>query len=95
MLLPSLVAAFAKPTAQVDNNAGTTAMPPYNGPRARIAVANFDIKAAKADGEIGSGLSEMLVTALINSNRFRVVERQVLNAVMQEQELAASGAGTR
>jgi curli biogenesis system outer membrane secretion channel CsgG len=34
----------------------------------------------------------MLVTALVNSNRFAVVERQVLNAVMQEQELSSSGA---
>jgi curli biogenesis system outer membrane secretion channel CsgG len=87
-------AAYAQPqpTAQVDNNVGTAAMPPYSGPKARIAVSDFDVKAAKAGGEIGTGLREMLVTALMNSNRFRVVERQVLNALMQEQELAASGA---
>jgi curli biogenesis system outer membrane secretion channel CsgG len=91
-ILPSLGCAGLQPTAQVDNNAGTQAMPPYNGPRAKIAVANFDIKAAKAYGEIGTGLREMLVTALVNSNRFRVVERQVLDAVMQEQQLGASGA---
>jgi len=81
-----------QPTAQVDNNAGTTPLPPYSGPKVRIAVADFDVKAAKATGEIGSGLREMLVTALINSSRFSVVERQALGAVMQEQELAASGA---
>jgi curli biogenesis system outer membrane secretion channel CsgG len=92
LVLPSLGCAGLQPTAQVDNNAGTQAMPPYNGPRAKIAVANFDIKAAKAYGEIGTGLREMLVTALVNSNRFRVVERQVLDAVMQEQQLGASGA---
>jgi len=34
----------------------------------------------------------MLVTALVNSNRFSVLERQALSAVMQEQELASSGA---
>jgi len=84
--------ALPQPTAQVDNNAGTVAMPPYNGPKARIAVSDFDVKAAKAGGEIGTGLREMLISALMNSNRFRVVERQVLNALMQEQELAASGA---
>jgi curli biogenesis system outer membrane secretion channel CsgG len=86
--------AFAqfKPTAQVDNNAGTAQMPPYSGPKARIAVADFEVKAAKAAGEIGTGLREMLVTALLNSSRFSVVERQVLKAVMQEQELASSGA---
>ena len=76
-----------EPTAQVDST--TTS---YAGSKARIAVADFEVKAAKASGAIGSGLREMLVTALMNSNRFSVVERQVLSAVMQEQELAASGA---
>jgi len=85
-------ASMMQPTAQVENTAGAQALPPYSGPRARIAVADFDVKAAKAGGEIGSGLREMLVTALINSNRFSVVERQALSAVMQEQELSASGA---
>ncbi|MBU1998718.1 MAG: CsgG/HfaB family protein [Candidatus Omnitrophota bacterium] len=88
----TLAYAGMQPTAQVDNNAGTQALPNYSGPKARIAIADFDVKAAKADNQIGSGLREMLVTALVNSNRFSVVERQVLNAVMQEQQLAASGA---
>jgi curli biogenesis system outer membrane secretion channel CsgG len=79
-------------TAQVDNNAGGMGLPPYSGPRARIAVADFEVKAAKASSEIGSGLREMLVTALLNSSRFSVMERQALNALMQEQELASSGA---
>jgi len=83
---------LTQPSARVDNNAGAEPLPPYSGPRARIAVADFDVKAAKATGEIGTGLKEMTVTALVNSNRFRVVERQVLDAVMKEQELSASGA---
>ncbi|MDD5237267.1 MAG: CsgG/HfaB family protein, partial [Candidatus Omnitrophica bacterium] len=85
-------ATMTQPQAQVDNTAGAQPLPPYSGPKARVAVANFDVKAAKASWEIGSGLREMLVTALMNSNRFSVVERQALGAVMQEQELAASGA---
>ena len=85
-------ASMQQPSAQVDNNAGTAALPPYSGPKARIAVAEFDVKAAKAYGQIGTGLREMLITSLVNSNRFSVVERQVLKAAMQEQELAASGA---
>ena len=85
-------ASLTQPTAQVDNTAGASPMPPYSGPKARIAVADFDVKAAKASGEIGYGLREMLITALINSNRFSVVERQALSAVMQEQELSTSGA---
>jgi len=83
---------ITQPTATVDNNAGAQPMPAYSGPKARIAVAAFDVKAAKAGTEIGTGLREMLITALVNSNRFRVVERQALDSVMQEQELAASGA---
>lgn len=85
-------ASLMQPTAQVDNNAGAPPLPPYSGPKARVAVADFDVKAAKARGEIGMGLREMLVTALLNSSRFSVLERQALSAVMQEQELAASGA---
>jgi curli biogenesis system outer membrane secretion channel CsgG len=88
----TLCFAGMQPTAQVDNNAGAQPLPPYSGPKARIAVADFDVKAAKAGGEIGTGLREMLVTALMNSGRFSVLERQALKAVMQEQELAASGA---
>lgn len=85
-------ATMLQPTAQVDNTAGVAPLPPYSGPKARIAVADFEVKAAKATFEIGSGLREMLTTALINSNRFSVLERQALSAVMQEQELSASGA---
>jgi curli biogenesis system outer membrane secretion channel CsgG len=81
-----------QPTAQVDVTAGAQPLPPYSGPKARVAVADFEVKAAKATTEIGSGLREMLLTALVNSNRFSVVERQALTAVMQEQELSASGA---
>jgi len=91
-LLCSTAFAQFQPTARVDNSVGTQSLPPYSGPKATVAVANFDVKAVKAYGEIGTGLREMLVTALINSNRFRVMERQALDAVMQEQQLAASGA---
>ena len=83
---------MTQPTARVDNTAGALGLPAYSGPKARIAVADFDVKAAQATGEIGTGLREMLVTALMNSNRFSVLERQALSAVMQEQELSASGA---
>jgi curli biogenesis system outer membrane secretion channel CsgG len=68
------------------------ALAPYSGPKARLVIADFDVKAAKATGEIDSGLHEMLVTALINSNRFSVLEHQLLNTAPQEQELPASGA---
>ncbi|MBU2035381.1 MAG: hypothetical protein ABH882_00800, partial [Candidatus Omnitrophota bacterium] len=58
LLFSGSLAYAIQPTAQVDNNAGAQGLPPYSGPRARIAVADFDVKAAKATGEIGSGLRE-------------------------------------
>jgi len=84
--------ATTKPTAKITPAAGAAGFPPYSGPKARIVVADFEVKASKATGEIGAGLREMLVTALMNSNRFSVLERQALGAVMREQELSASGA---
>ncbi|MCU0651045.1 MAG: hypothetical protein MUC52_02290 [Candidatus Omnitrophica bacterium] len=87
-------ASMSQPSAKVDNNAGTLPLPPYSGPKARIALADFDIKAAKARRDIGTGLREMLITTLVNSNRFSVVERQALKAAMLEQELSASGAAS-
>lgn len=73
----------------VDITAGAASLPAYSGPKARISVADFDVKTIKATGEIGSGLREMLVTALINNNRFSVVERKAQAAVIQDEELSA------
>lgn len=56
------------------------------------AVAPF--KYASANGApVGTGLSDMLMNALFNSGCFRVVERDQLNAVLNEQALGLSGAG--
>jgi len=67
----------------------------YNGPKARIAVAQFKNKAGNMGGwwnpQIGTGMADQLVTALFNSNRFIVLERQTLGSVLSEQDLGASG----
>jgi len=81
--------AVLKPSARATNTSGALSLPPYSGPKARITVADFEVKAAKANSEIGNDLRQMLVTALINSNRFTVLERQAVSQAMQEQELAA------
>jgi curli biogenesis system outer membrane secretion channel CsgG len=41
---------------------------------------------------VGSGMSDMLVTALVKSNKFIVIEREQLQKVMNEQSLGQSGA---
>jgi curli biogenesis system outer membrane secretion channel CsgG len=82
--------ALIRPKAGVEPTAGMQALPPYSGPKARIAVADLEVKVASTGGKIGSGLRDMLITALINSNRFSVVERQAREIVMKEQEPSAS-----
>lgn len=83
---------LTRPKTQPQPSVGTAApIAPYSGPKARLAVADFDVQTVKATREIDSGLREMLITALINSHRFSVVERQPPVAT-QDEELSASGA---
>ncbi|MBD3414212.1 MAG: hypothetical protein GF421_07275 [Candidatus Aminicenantes bacterium] len=76
----------------------------YNGPKARLAVGEFQDKTAKGGwsggwygmwgvrwAQIGEGMRDMLTTALFNSNRYIVLEREQLDAVLAEQDLGASG----
>ncbi len=67
----------------------------YNGPKARIAVARFDNKTADSynwySPAIGDGMADMLTTALVNSGRYIVLERENLDSVLGEQDLGASG----
>ena len=64
----------------------------YQGPKARIAVSRFEMKAAKGYGEIGTGMSDMLIDALFQSNRFIVLERgEGLSDIKEELALSESG----
>jgi curli biogenesis system outer membrane secretion channel CsgG len=56
--------------------------PAYLGPKARIAVADFDVKANKATFEIGAGLRQVLMAALTKSLRFEIIERQVSDLIL-------------
>jgi curli biogenesis system outer membrane secretion channel CsgG len=65
----------------------------YNGPKARVAVSRFEDKTGKGwyTGKIGDGMADQLSTALFNTNRYILLERQQLGDVLQEQDLGASG----
>lgn len=78
----------------------------YNGPKARVAVSRFGDQSGKGGGigvvrpysgygwytpQIGSGMADMLSDALLQSNRFIVLDRQAIQDVLQEQDLAATG----
>lgn len=64
---------------------------PAQGPKKRIAVMAFDMKAGRGSGSVGTGMSDMLADALVNSNRFIVLERQHVKDVLAEQDLGRSG----
>ena len=63
----------------------------YNGPKARVAVVKFIDKTGKAGGALGEGMADMLTTSLFNTNRYILLDRQDLNAVINEQDFAAAG----
>lgn len=65
----------------------------YNGPKARVAVARFTDKTGSGwySGSLGQGMSDQLTTALFQTNRFIVLERETIRDVLQEQDLARSG----
>ncbi len=95
ILLASAACSVTQPTARVTSGGGPSVAQaqavPYDGPKARIAVSSFVDKTAKGFHQIGDGLSDMLTTELFNTNRFIVLERQMLGEVLAEQDLAAAG----
>lgn len=63
----------------------------YDGPKARVTVASLECRATNCSNRIGSGMSDMLSTALFQSNRFIVLERgQGLEEVKSEIDLGDS-----
>ncbi len=65
----------------------------YAGPKKRITVMRFVDKsgASRSRADIGSGMAEQLVTSLVRTGRFIVIERQMLEDILREQDFAASG----
>lgn len=71
-------------------------LPPYIGKKMIIAVIDLRNQSEFDDPRIGRGMSNMLITALVNSGRFTVVERneQMLEKIFAEQKLGLTGAVT-
>ncbi|MDF1537215.1 MAG: CsgG/HfaB family protein [bacterium] len=69
--------------------------PPYDGPKKRIAVLEFDNKVSNRwwdrSWNIEERMTEMIITELMKTNRFIVIERGALDEVMAEQDLGETG----
>ncbi len=63
----------------------------YKGPKKRIAVIDFEVKVPRAHRKIGSGMAEMLITALHETGEFVVVERKAIRDIIKEQDLGGEG----
>src|SRR3989337_251603 len=58
----------------------------------KIAVLDFQVQGEKFETEdIGKIVAEWLITALVKEGRFDVIERRLLEKILQEQKLGVSG----
>lgn len=82
-----------KDTKTTDESAAVaTALPAYKGIKHALGVSDFENQAGyRSQWQLGNNLSLMLESALFDSGRFVIVERQELGNVIVEQDLQASG----
>jgi len=94
----------AKTVSATEQSIDQAQLEPYNGPKARVAISRFTDQSGQGKGiavgypgfawyspQIGNGMADMLSDALLQSNRFILLDRQALQDVLQEQDLAAGG----
>jgi len=64
---------------------------PFDGLKTTIAVLAFDNETDKGNEKFGSAIADMLISLLVRSGRFVVVERDELQHVLHEQALGQTG----
>ncbi|MEW6102281.1 MAG: CsgG/HfaB family protein [bacterium] len=89
LLIGGCAATSTEPKARVDTSMEAE-MPPYSGPKASLAVSKFEWKAKEAENGVKDGLRDMLTTVLVQSKRFKVLERQELGSIKDEIGLSES-----
>ena len=92
------VVASCSPRTRIRQEYGTTVKETekveskYTGPKRRIGVVAFENKAPYAKARLGNTATDILITELVKSGKFIVVERGQLDKVLAEQKLGQSGA---
>jgi len=90
--IPNAVVVSGNQTA----SAPLLAVIPIFGPKKLIAVSDFENKTNfYGNWNLGTGMTEQLTTALMETNRFIVLERQAIDDVLKEQDFAASDRTTK
>ena len=67
----------------------------YRGKKKLIALRDFENRSDWHAPGVGRGVTDILINLLVETKRFRVVEREALNRVFEEQKLGQSGAVTK
>ena len=71
-------------------------LPPLKGPKKSVAVTRFqDESRFSEEWDIGEAIADLLTTALVQTNRFVVVERERIKTLLHERDMAASGRRTK
>lgn len=71
-------------------------LPALVGPKKMVAVGTFENKAGfRAEWDLGEGMAEMLTTALVQTNRFIVLERPEVKKILEEQDFGATDRTTK
>jgi curli biogenesis system outer membrane secretion channel CsgG len=98
-LLPALAVACLCASAYAQNAAPPAAAPAApTGPKKRVAVLNFEYGTVRSsvmevfgsDQDIGKGISDLLITKLVQDGKYSVIERNAIDKVIAEQNFANS-----
>lgn len=83
-----------RPQRQPDRETRLPESVPYHGILKQIAVLDFENISGSGSDKLGSAVADMLVTELVRSNRFIIIERSKIEQVLHEQALGQSGTVT-
>src|SRR5579863_5903358 len=61
------------------------------GPKRRVGVVDFENKTAYGQGRLGGAAADILITEIVKTGKFIVVDRDKLNKLMDEQKLGQTG----
>jgi len=75
-----------KQTMSIDTPKGMVSL------KRRVGVVDFENKTKYGEARLGNSASDVLITELVKSGKFIVVERDKLKTLMAEQKLGLSGA---
>lgn len=95
LMIPAslLIRCAATSPPAMDNEPPILELPPYSGAKKTALVLDFKNRTGFQNVSLGPGIASMVSTALIQSNRFKVVSRgEELESILKEQALSLTGA---